>query len=125
MTAEIHEWLRRKLASGATHYLGLCSVAYEYNQVVGPRSIYGKVRLSFEPNDKFAFESRVVWPPGINYDTWVIDGILDALIGFRHSPIIGVRCSLDEIGWHDVDSAPIGYYQAAKRAVASLLNDTR
>ena len=92
----------------------------EYNWVTGPRSIYAKVTLSICSHDQFVFESRAQWPEE-NYDHWVVDGILDALFGWDHKPMLAGRFVLLEIGWHPVNSAPIAYYRAAKTAVRSAL----
>jgi hypothetical protein len=96
------------------------TVNYEYNRVVGPRSLFAKVSLSISPHDSFAFESKARWPEE-NYDTWVIDGILDALFGWDHKYPLGARFVLEEVGWHSVYSAPIAYYRAAKIIVRSVL----
>jgi hypothetical protein len=118
----LREWLERKTARDACPLVGLVTVGYEYERVVGPRSVYGRVSIVVSPCETLEFESRVKWPDGANYDQMVLDGILDALVGWGYRPIVA-RFELAEIGWHPVNSAPIAYYRAAKRAVRSLLTE--
>lgn len=121
MASVIDDWFRRKLGHGVTPLSVTATVGYEYELVVGPKSLYGKVRLSVSPNHAFLFESKALWPQE-NWDDWVVDGILDALVGSDYQPFLAARFVLLEIGWHAVNSAPIAYYRAAKRAVRSLLD---
>jgi hypothetical protein len=81
------------------------------------------VSIAVQPSDTLEFVSSVEWPDGTNYDQIVFDGILDALMGWGYK-LITARFELREIGWHSVNSAPIAYYNAAKRAVRSLLTET-
>jgi hypothetical protein len=76
--------------------------------------------LSLAVADSFVFESRAQWPED-NYDRWVLDGVLDALFGWDHKPLLGMRVVLEEVGWDPVNSAPIAYYRAAKIVVRSAL----
>jgi translation elongation factor EF-G len=116
----IAKWLDRKLSAGVARLPGICTVSHEFNRFLGPRSRFARVALSVEPADEFEYRSKVDWPFD-NYDEWVIDGILDALIGAQHRPLIGATFTLIDVGYHPVDSSPIAFYLAAKSAVASLL----
>jgi hypothetical protein len=117
---DVEQWFKRKMSLGAAPLLGMSTVTYEYDRIVGPRSIYGKVVLAIEPADTFLYKSSARWPED-NYDPWVIDGILDALFSTQHKPLIGARFELKEIDWHPVNSAPIAYYWAARNAVTGVL----
>jgi hypothetical protein len=114
------DWLERKSARSVLPLEILATVGYEYERVVGPRSIYGRVSIRVSSCATLEFESRVKWPDGDNYDQMVLDGILDALSGWGYRFVVA-RFELLEIGWHPVYSSPIGYYRAAKRAIRSLL----
>jgi hypothetical protein len=115
------EWFRRKTAAKPIPIAGIFRVGYEYNSCVGPRSIYGRVVLSIARSQSFAFASKVEWPAGLgNQEELVLDGILDALFG-RQRELLVARFELEEIGYHPVNSAPIGYYWAARRIVESVL----
>lgn len=116
----VHDWFQRKVAGGVSPLRRMITVSYEYNRVVGPRSIYAKVSLSISPNEVFAFESKARWPQE-NYDLWVLDGILDALFGSDHKPPLSARFVLEEVGWHSVQSSPMAYYRASKIIVRSVL----
>ena len=120
MSDLVREWFHRKLNGGIAPFRGMVTVSHEYSRVTGPRSIYASVTLSVSANEDFAFESRAHWPEA-NYDHWVLNGILDALFGHDHKPVLGVRVVLTDVGWHSVNSAPIAYYRAAKIAVRSAL----
>src|SRR5262245_11890255 len=120
MSDLVRDWFQRKLAGGVGQFRGIVTVAHECNAVVGPRSIFGQVRLSLCSNDSFVFESRARWPSE-NWDRWVLDGVLDVLFGSDHRPTLGVRVVLEEVGWDPVNSAPVAYYRAAKIAVRSAL----
>jgi hypothetical protein len=117
----IVQWLDRKLVRGPAQLRGVFTVSYEYNRVVGPRSIYAKVVLCAGPAESFSFKSEVRWPAE-NLDDWVVDGILDALFCVQHRPLLGAEFRLTEVGYHPVHSAPIAYYWAAKNAVLSHLS---
>src|SRR5262245_5642702 len=116
---QVHDWFRRLLARGTEPLDGMYDIGYEYNRIVGARSVFGRVKLSIEPNDVFSFRSKVTWPSG-NHDDMVLDGILDALVGWEYKLPVA-QFSLVDIGWHPIHSAPIAYYWAAKRAVSSWL----
>jgi hypothetical protein len=52
----------------------------------------------------------------------VVDGLLDELLATNLGPVITkVRFVLREIGWHDVDSSPNAFYQAARKAVRQVI----
>src|SRR4051812_6507994 len=51
---------------------------------------------------------KVAWPSG-NHDDMVLDGILDALVGWEYKLPVA-RFSLVDIGWHPVHSAPSTWY---------------
>lgn len=63
----------------------------------------------------------MIWPENCNYDTLVLDGILDMLISFDFYPLLGVTFVLQTIGWDNVESVPVGYYYAAKEATRHIL----
>lgn len=121
MSNPIQQWFKRKMSTGFRQLRGLTTVGYEWNTVLGPRSEYAKVVLKITSNEEFKFVSRVTWP-GESYDTWVLDGIIDALISTDHEPMLLAQFELIEIGWHDIDSNAIAYYRAAKIAVQSVFN---
>jgi hypothetical protein len=83
--------------------------------------MYGEVSLSATPAPTFAFKSLVKWPIPENWDSLVLQGVLDVLVSYDLRPVLGVEIVLTEIGWHDVESVPIAYYWAAKEATAKLL----
>jgi hypothetical protein len=84
--------------------------------------MFGEVTLSARPARSFAFSSQAIWPEGENCDALVLDGILDVLIPFRLTPVLGGEFVLQAVRWHDVDSAPMGYYWAAKEATNRILH---
>ena len=116
----VREWFQRKRSSGVSPFRAFVTVSHECNHVTGPRSIYAKVTLSISPCEVFEFDSTAKWPEE-NYDHFVLDGILDALFGCDHTPMLAARFVLQEVAWHPVNSAPIAYYRAAKIIVKSLL----
>src|SRR5258708_7775605 len=83
LMSQLQEWFRRLGKRGAKPLNALYDIAYEYNRVVGPRSVYARVKIAIEPHDSFLFVSRVKWPDG-SYDDLVMDGILDALVGWGY-----------------------------------------
>ena len=118
--SQVEQWYHRKLRHERIRLPGMVTIGDEYNRVVGPRSIYAKVGIQITPCDEFLFESAVQWPDAGNHDDLVLDGILDALVGWERGLLVA-RFALVEVGYHPVHSAPIAYYRAAKRAVQSLL----
>ena len=118
--SQIERWFRRKLEREVVRLTGMVTIGYEYNRVVGPRSIYARVSILVTPSDDFVFESSVQWPGMGNHDDLILDGILDALFGWEFGLLVA-RFELVDVGYDPVHSAPIAYYWAAKRAVHSLL----
>jgi len=118
--SQIENWFRRKLNREVVPLAGMVTVGYEYNRVVGPRSIYAKVSILVMPSEEFQFASSVRWPGIGNHDELVLDGILDALFGWEFGLLVA-RFELKDVGYDAVHSAPIAYYWAAKRAIQTLL----
>jgi Elongation factor G, domain IV len=121
----LQQWFKRKLGAGITPLPGIVTVTHEFDRVVGPRSVYAKVTLSISPNDTFVFESKVRWPDECDWDSWVIDGIIDALIGCQYETPLAARFELRQIAVHPVNSSPMAFYWAAKGAVNSVLQQQR
>ena len=121
----LQSWFARK-ASGMPYRIKRSATVIErVHKSVGPRSIYGEVTLSAAPATDFSYMSAVRWPTGEQvslYEDCVLDGILDTLFTHRHNPILGLSVTLDSIGWHDIDSCAIGYYQAARQAMLRILD---
>jgi hypothetical protein len=82
--------------------------------------IYGKVVISATPADAFSFESEAVWPDA-NYDALVRRGITDVLEEAGLGASFGAAFTLEEIGWHEIDSCEAGYHRAAKQAAGEIL----
>jgi hypothetical protein len=74
------------------------------------------------PAESFSFSSKAKWPTSDNYESDVLDGVLDALVGSGFYLCLGVSIILEEMGWHDVDSAPVAYYEAARQTILSYLS---
>ena len=111
---------RKKLIENLTLFRGMITVGYEFNQAHGPRSVYAKVVLSASPADEYTFESEAIWPQSDNYEEAIRKGITDALNTNTQSAL-GIKITLKEIGWHEVSSNEIGFYQAAKLARIGIL----
>lgn len=118
---DIQLWLARKLSRRYAYLRESVTAKYTYRVHTGPRFIYGEVTLAASPSDTFSFISAVTWPEKCDYGVFVIDGILDVLIPFDLYPLLGVTFVLQTIGWDNIDSAPIGYYYAAKEAARHIL----
>lgn len=101
-------------------FRGIITVGYEFKQAHGPRSVYAKVVLSASPADSYSFESEAIWPQSDNYEEAIRKGILDILSTIPDSEL-GIRIVLKEIGWHEVNSNEVGFYQAAKLAALGIL----
>ena len=116
----LQQWLQRKLTGKLMYLSTPVTVSHTYHVTTGPRYIFGKVTLAASPAETFAFSSEVSWPDRQN-DDLVLDGILDVLLSQRHEPILGATFVLTAIGWHDVDSVPIGYYFASREATKRMI----
>jgi hypothetical protein len=116
----LEEWLQRKLNRTVVRLTGMVTIGYEYKRVVGPRSIYAGVSILVTPNDEIEFETKPDWPGKRRDEPMIFDGILDALVGWEYGLLVA-RFTVVEVGYDPVNSAPIAYYWAAKRAVQSLL----
>ncbi len=84
------------------------------------RGLYGKVVVVGFPATNFEFKSKAIW---INesYDKAVRKGILDELKNHGLDSNFGGRFVLQEIGWHEVDSCEVAYYEAARKATEEIL----
>lgn len=102
-----------------TPFRGVITAGYEFNQYHGPRYVYAKVVLSASPADEYSFESEATWPQANNYEAAIRKGILDALAPLPDS--VGVKVILKDIGWHEISSNEVAYYQAAKIAMIGIL----
>lgn len=121
----INDWYKHKLDSQPLVLKSPVEVTEEYHVHTGGRSIHGKVRLLGEPNDTFYFTSLVTWPDKGHeetYDKMVMHGVIDVLLTYTDTPILGVSIVLQEVGWHDVDSCAIGYYKAARKATEMIIH---
>ncbi len=113
-------WTARKLD---VHFYALkesVTAIEEYTRPVGSRSVYGMVKLSAKPAESFSFTSVARWP-NERYEKDILFGILDVVLSSRFHPVLGVEFTLQEIGWHDVYSCGVGYYQAARQATEAIL----
>jgi hypothetical protein len=121
----LQQWVERKRVKRYAYLNQPLALRHTYRIHIGPRYIYGALTLAAQPADTFAFISAVTWPED-NYDSYVLDGILDVLVPFDIQPLLGATFVLQAIEWHDVDSAAVGYYRAAKEATRQILRlDTR
>ncbi|MCP4538679.1 MAG: hypothetical protein GY832_16210 [Chloroflexi bacterium] len=117
----LEQWFSRKTARSYAYLSEPATVKYTHHVHTGPRYIYGEVTLSASPAESFSFVSPVDWPENCNYNDYVLDGILDVLMMVDFMPLLGVAFELETIGWHNVDSVPVGYYFAAKEATRRIL----
>ncbi|HEY7311067.1 MAG TPA: hypothetical protein VH643_17010 [Gemmataceae bacterium] len=117
------EWLLRKLSRPLWTIRQARTVEETFTRVYGPRGAFARVTLTGEPAEVFEFRSEVQWPfePHL-YDGAVVDGLLDELIATNLGPTVTkIRFVLREIGWHDVDSSPNAFYQAARMAARKVI----
>ena len=100
--------LEKPVSATAEYRRGLCKVDH------------GSVRLSASPAPSFSFRSVAAWPHE-SYESFVRSGVLDELAASGFGPEFGAEFVLEEVGWHDIDSCGVGYYNAAKQATAEIL----
>lgn len=114
-------WLSRKLQQTPTRLHRSWIVSKTWKKHTGGRILYGEVTLTAAPSLEFSYHSIVSWPTDYpHFQHCVIDGILDAIfIDLVLSPSC-VEFKLENIGWHDDDSVPRAYYQAARGAVGEI-----
>ncbi len=118
---EVQRWIARKFSRYPMRLREMASATSCFQLHTGPRCIFGEVTISAIPFKAFSFASCVVWPAGGNYEECVLDGILDVLVSADFHPVWGVKFTLEKIGWHPVDSVPMGYYFAARDATRKIL----
>jgi hypothetical protein len=100
--------LEKPTSATAEYRRGLCKVDY------------GSVHLSASPALSFSFRSMATWPHE-SYESFVRSGVLDGLAASGFGPDFGAEFVLEEVGWHDIDSCGVGYYNAAKQATVEIL----
>ena len=117
------EWLRSKLAVEPLPIKGSVVVSHEYKKHLGARSLYAKVVISAKSAEEFSFISKAKWQ-NEDYTQAVFEGLLDVLFSYYRAPILKGAFVLEEIGWHDIDSAEIAFYRSARMATIGILNET-
>ncbi|HTU89193.1 MAG TPA: hypothetical protein VMF69_03765 [Gemmataceae bacterium] len=117
------DWLSRKLSRPAWTIRQERTVEEKFSRICGPHMAFARIILTGEPGESFDFRSVVQWPAEPQrYDAAVVDGLLDELLATNLGPaIMKVRFVLREIGWHEVDSSPNAFYQAARIAVRKVI----
>ena len=117
------DWLSRKMARNARTIRETRTVDEVFRRNYSARNDFARIVLRGEPSNGFEFRSSAQWPmqPEL-YDGAVLDGILDELLATGiGSVVIRIRFVLGEIGWHDVDSSPNAFYQAARAATRKVI----
>jgi hypothetical protein len=125
MMTVFDEWLSRKMARNARTIRMARTVVEEFTRNYSTRNAFARIVLMGEPSDVFEFRSSARWPmePEL-YNGEVLDGILDELLATGIGSVVTrIRCVLGEIGWHEVDSSPNAFYQAARAATRKLIED--
>lgn len=109
---------------------GMVTVTYEYNQPLGARSNYAKVKIFASIADDFYFKSEVNWAKFVssNYSQKlnyaILDGILETLINKVPRPILKGNFILQEVGWDEVNSCENSFHQASIVATIGVLRAT-
>jgi hypothetical protein len=118
------EWLARKLSRPACTIRQARTVEETFSRILGPRSAFARIIMTGEPSESFDYRSQAQWPgEPERYDAAVVDGLLDKLLSSNLGPAVTkVRFVLREIGWHDVDSSPNAFYQAAKAGAQKIID---
>lgn len=121
----VNKWYSEKVSDEILAIINKVEVNEKYQVHTGGRTIFGELSLVAEPSDKFSFKNQVTWPDekfSEMYDKMILHGLLDVLFGHTEKPILGMSIVLKEIGWDEIDSCPIGYYHAAKKAAHKILH---
>jgi len=117
------DWLLRKLSRPTGAIRQARTVDEKFSRIYGPRADFARITLTGEPGASFEYRSEAQWPAEPKkYDAAVVDGLLDELLAISLGPAITkVRFVLREIGWHDADSSPNAFYQAARIAARKVI----
>jgi hypothetical protein len=116
----IQTYIENKLAKSKLTIEGEHSFQEEFKRVTGPRTIYGSVSITVEPNSKFEFISSADWPVE-NYEEAVLEAILDVFLTESFEPLLGIKVILNSIQWHNIDSSYLGYYLASKKVAEKVM----
>jgi hypothetical protein len=117
------EWLSRKLNRGGCTLRERRTVEEEFSRCYGPRSAFAYVVMTGEPCQTFEYHSEAEWPAdGERGERAVLDGILDELLtDYSGYLVTKARFTLHAIKYHQVDSSPAAFYQAARAAVRRIV----
>lgn len=118
----IEEWYQNKIGQAIRRFRGVITVGQEINHIIGPRSQYAKVILSAEPAEEFIFQAQVVWPQE-NHEIVIRRAIIDVLMG-QPNPAWGIKFTLHEIGYDEVNSSEYSFYTTARAATIAILKGT-
>jgi hypothetical protein len=122
MNNEFQQWLDRKLSRPFSYLKESKTVKYSYHKIFGPTTRTAEVVLTGKPAEKFSFTSQVNWPETPDAcNECVLEGILDILISSDFNPTLGVSFILEDIRWHEIESAPFAFYHAAREATKQIL----
>lgn len=117
------EWYQNKIKQEVRCFQSRITIGQEINHITGPRSQYAKVVLSAEPADEFTFQSQAVWPQE-SYESAILRAIIDVLMG-QPNPAWGIKFTLREIGYDEVNSSEYSFYTASRAATIFILKGTK
>jgi Elongation factor G, domain IV len=97
------------------------------NEHLGPIWEYAKVKMRFEPSERFEVQSRISVKNSEQaaYLNAAIMGLLDALLVTWPEPLINVHVTLLEMEEHEVDSSQRAFLMAGRNAGLNLLQVAR
>ena len=98
---------------------GEVRVALHFARHLGPRYAQAGVTLRFEVDSTFSFASEAKWPD-MDCTAQVREGVEGALLDHL-GKLPAARVILETVEWHEIDSFPKAFAQAARAAVAASL----
>jgi len=96
-------------------------VSFAFLRHVGPRSIHGAVRLSFERASEFTFISQAEWPVGENYDR-AVSAAVEQVLASAGNRVLKTKVVLKSIEWDPINSSESGFRRAAHAAASAAIS---
>ncbi len=103
------------------NHLGQVVIVFEYRRHLGPRSMHGAVRLSFDATQPYSFVSKAHWPLHDDYDAVVRRAVEDVLREWLGS-LDRVQVVLESVEFHSVDSSVEGFRRSARAATEAAFS---
>jgi hypothetical protein len=91
---------------------GQVEISFTYKRHIGPKYVYGSVKLQFDSLRPYSINSFARWPETDTYEKYAQEGVERALTELTGS-LENTKVTLLRIDFDEASSAPFGFQSAA------------